>query len=138
MGGRGGNWVSYAVAFLVSYVVLFVAVPFVAALFMHKGFEKYKVPDVSFRQCVQACFYAASATIVIAFLLSFVVPRDTDSRLTTVVLMLACVGVQLVLVPLLMRKRSRRAVLIEMGSVLLACLLGYGVISLLFSGTAQG
>src|SRR5205814_8603612 len=74
MGGRGGNWVSYAVAFLVSYVVLFVAVPFVAAVFMHKGFEKYKVPDVPFRQCVQACFYAASATIVIAFLLSFVVP----------------------------------------------------------------
>ena len=133
MGGRGGDWVSYAVAFLVSYAVLFVVVPFLAAVFMHKGFEKYKVPDVPFRQCIQACFYASSATIVIAFLLSFAVPKDLNPQAAALLFGGVCVGVQLVLVPLLMRKRAGRALLIEVGSILLACVIGYGVVTLLVS-----
>ena len=136
--GRNGDWLSYAVVFLVSYLVLFVVVPFLAALAMHKGFEKFKFPEVTFRQCVQACFYASSATIVIAFITSFVVHSPGDRSDTQWLFALVYVGVQLLLVPLLMRKRSGKALLIEVGSILLASLFGYAVLSLLFSGSARG
>ena len=91
-----------------------------------------------FRQCVQACFYSSSATIVVAFLLSFAIRSPSGSSDVTWLFGFVYVGMQLLLIPLLMRKRAGKTLLIEFGSILLACLLGYGMLSLLFSGSPRG
>jgi ACR3 family arsenite efflux pump ArsB len=134
--GRNNDWLSVALLMVVGYFVLFVGVPFLAAVLMRRGFEKFKLSEITFRQCVQACFFASSATIVTMFLLSFGV-RSSDN-VNVWVFYAGYVLIQMLVVPLLIRKRSGQILLIEWGSIVLACLAGQAVISLLTSGSRQG
>ncbi len=134
--GAGEGWLALAGSFLVSYAVLFLLVPFLSACFIHQGFEKFKVPDVPFARCVQACFFTSSANIVCWFVVNYVYYAARAQERSPWVLILVYSSVQIVLVPLLIHKRSWRALLIEIGGLVLANLCGYGVLTLLFSGSA--
>ncbi len=119
------------------YVVLFIVVPLLAAMFIHQGFEKFKIPDVPFRKCVQACFYASSATIVMAFTSSLIFKPsgEDDGKWLFIAVYL---GTQLLVVPLLIRQRSGRALLIQLCGIVLAAVCGYGVVTLVSASLGGG
>lgn len=131
--GRNNDWLSVAITMVLGYFVLFVGVPFLAAVLMHRGFEKFKLSEITFRQCVQACFFASSATIVTMFLLSFGVRSSESVSMWTFYAVYALI--QMLVVPLLIRKRSGKILLIEWASIILASACGQAVISLLTSGS---
>ena len=135
--GANGDLLTLAGGILAQYVIVFVVVPLLSAFFIHRGFEKFKVLDVPFARCVQACFFTSSANIVGVFLvnLSYYARRAQERSLWP--LLLVYIGVQLVFVPLLIRKRTGKAVLIEYAGLALANVLGYGIFTWLFPVTAH-
>jgi hypothetical protein len=133
--GRGAYWLTLAVSIFGAYLTLFMLVPFLSAVFIHRGFERFKVLDTSFKQCLQACFVAGSANLTAMIAMRFATASSEDSPIWP--LILVYFGIQFLLVPLLIRKRSWQALLIEFGGIALANVCGIGLLIWLFGRPAQ-
>jgi RsiW-degrading membrane proteinase PrsW (M82 family) len=124
---------SFAAQFFGFFFTLFLLVPLFGAWLMAKGFDRAKIVGRSLRQCAQAYLYASSATFLLIIALDvYLYSRPDIQESLRLVLGAAFVGLQLVLVPLLLRAFSRRALLIQGGSILAANAAAFALLYLVF------
>lgn len=129
---------SFFLVWAAAYLILFVLAPFLAALVIHRGFEKFKIAEVPFKQVLQACFYASSVTIALEFLVNVFIRSRGAGYDRVWVFVAVYVGVQMVVVPLLIKQRSGRALLVEAAGILLAAACGYAMALALIASMGSG
>lgn len=104
------------------------AAPLIGGFILKKGFDMVHIPDVTLGYCAKV-FYAASFT---AYLLLIPYNYYLQAKLLPPIIgqAIIIIGTQLAYIPLLLRKYTRDALLVEAGAVLLTNLISFGLIFL--------
>jgi hypothetical protein len=123
----------WAAKFFGFFTLLFMGVPCLGAWFMHRGFERAKMPGPTLKQCMQAYFLASSVTIVVVFGIHFyfrATKRSGDESLP--IFLASYVVPQLLFVPVFLRNFSQRSLLIQEGAIVLANVIVLGLLWFIF------
>lgn len=123
-----------ALRFFGFLIPLFMVAPWLSAWFMHRGFGRAKIAGPPLKQCIQACFFASSVTLVVVF--GTIIPLrilKSPAGESFYLFFALYLGSQLLFVPIFLRDFSPRTVLIVEGGVVLANAIVIVLLYLLFS-----
>lgn len=121
-----------------AFGILFLLAPFVGAVLLRAALHVAKVPKLDFGHCLRAYFIANAPVFFLIPVRAALVNQGLNPWTAAVLQIVASLAIQGVLIPLLLRDRSRPVLLATAAAVLVTNLAAYGCVLAIFSGKVPG
>lgn len=114
------------------YIMLFIVVPLAGARVIWKSLERAQISGASYKDCATAYLYTSSAIFMVIFALNIIMGANREESYRDLVISATYIGMQMLLMPLLLRKFSGRAILVTEGAIIFTNVVFLGLIYLFF------